>query len=109
MKLDDATIKDLQWDEILQLLTALCHQPTASERCQQLNPFTHKNQLENALQEMHEIMDIFQHGAQLPSGEFHEIPKVLQLLQVRDAVLSEEDFQKLVTNTQIIHDWLLLK
>jgi DNA mismatch repair protein MutS2 len=109
MKLDDATIKDLQWDEILQLLTSLCHQPTARERCEQLIPLTHKNQLENALQEMHEIMNIFQHGAHLPSGEFHEIPKVLQLLQVRDAVLSEDDFQKLVTNTQIIHDWLLLK
>ena len=109
MRLDDATIQDLQWDEILSLLQSQCHQPTAQNRCANLIPYTHKNNLENALQEMHEIMDIFQHGAALPSGEFYEIPKILQLLQVRDAVLNEEDFHKLVTNTQIVHDWVKLK
>ncbi len=109
MKLDAATIQDLQWDEVLNLLQQQCHQPTAKQRCIDLVPYIHKHSLENALQEMHEIMDIFQHGAQLPSGEFYEIPKVLQLLQVRDSVLNEEDFQRLVTNTQIVHDWLKLK
>ncbi len=108
MLFDSASQTDLQWDEITQMLQQLSYQPSAQQRCAQLMPMDHGGQLKTALGEMHEFYALFNSGGSLPSGEFHEIHRVLKMLSVRDAVLIEKDFQDIVQNTEITHDWIKL-
>lgn len=106
MLFDSASQTDLQWPEILSLLQSLCYQPSAIEKCSTLMPFEHGGQLKTALGEMEEFYGLFKSGGHLPSGEFIEIHRVLKMLSLRDSVLSESDFQQIVTNTEITHDWI---
>jgi DNA mismatch repair protein MutS2 len=108
MLFDSASQTDLQWDEITQMLQLLSYQPTAQQRCAQLMPMDHGGQLKVALGEMQEFYALFNSGGSLPSGEFNEIHRVLKMLSVRDAVLVEKDFQDIVQNTEIVHDWIKL-
>lgn len=109
MLFDTASQNDLQWPEILQLLQSLCYQPTAIQRCSVLMPVDHGGQLKIALGEMEEFYGLYKSGGNLPSGEFIEIHRVLKMLSLRDSVLAESDFQQIVANTEITHDWIKIQ
>ena len=109
MLFDGASQGDLQWQEIKDLLAELCYQPSAKQKLLTLSPIHHSTQLKKDLGEMEEFLGLMGSGGHLPSGEFSEISRTLQMLQLRDSVLNEDDFRNIVSNTLITNDWVKIK
>ncbi len=109
MLFDGASQGDLQWQEIKDLLSELCYQPSARNQLEQLSPVNQSAHLKRDLGEMEEFYGLMGSGGHIPSGEFVEMPRTLQMLQLRDSVLNEDDFRNIVSNAVITNDWVKIK
>lgn len=101
---DPQTVRDLEFEFIRERLGEYCVQPTAYERCRLLSPVTDFQNLRHQLSLLDEFRRLRAEGVSFPAVDFHELQQELQLLQVKDGVLSEEGFSKIFKSSQLCNE-----
>lgn len=98
---DQQTIEDLEFNQIQNWLKDLAFGPTATKNLQTLRP---SNRYESVDRELKRVFDLFriktEHVA-FPSLEFQELQSEIKLLEIRNAVLEEEGFVKLLNAAKL--------
>lgn len=97
------TARDLEFDKIQSLLVGACVQPTAKSILTQLRPRRDLHSLAPLLYEADEFMRVRTSVVSFPPIVFEEIAEEIQLLQMRDSVLSEISFQRIGISNELVN------
>lgn len=104
--LDQQSIRDLEFDQIRERLMGYCMQDDAFQRCATLVPFKRKEDCMEALQQLHELVTIRTSGISFPAIDFEQLDQEIAYLQVKDAVLSEDSFQRLYKSNVLTNEMI---
>ncbi len=100
---DAQVSKDLEFDFIRERLVGYCIQPTAKDRMEQLTPLRHFPTLKIELQRSMEFTTIRREGIDFPSLEFEELLQEIQLLQMKESVLTEDSFYRIYRANELVN------
>ena len=107
MSFDQQTLKDLEFNTIRDWLEQLGSSRTAKERLSRLEPSNDFNAITQELQRSHEFFSLRSEGENFPALDFEELQDVIRLLPVRNAVLSQEAFYKLIQASELVNRILI--
>lgn len=103
---DQQTARDLEFNAIRTLLLGYCHNPTAQERAQNLQPFRNRKRMVRALEETKEFLQIRRECLPFPAVGCDEIHREIERLSIRESVLSEPQFMRLRVASETINEVL---
>ena len=93
---DATTLADLEFDVVRALLERHAHGPTAKARAADLVPFPHRKEALRALEEVKEFTRVRSEGKPFPTVSVDELTRELALLDVRESILDEAGFQRIL-------------
>ncbi|MCE3296043.1 MAG: mismatch repair protein MutS domain protein [Crocinitomicaceae bacterium] len=95
MLFDEQSLKDLEFNTILNWLEAFAIGETARERIRQLTPNSKFDYIRAELDRLQEFHNIKTEGEPFPALDFDELKKELKILPVKNAVLEQEGFVRI--------------
>ncbi|MCB0760188.1 MAG: DNA mismatch repair protein MutS [Flavobacteriales bacterium] len=101
---DIQTLRDLEFDEIRQMLAGYCHSPTARTRAEQLEPSALREKCIVDLHQTDEFLHIRSNGLSFPRLEFKEIHRELGMLGLKGSSLQAEAFVEILRITELSHE-----
>jgi DNA mismatch repair protein MutS2 len=99
---NEQLVTDLEFQEIRNVLSSFAKQPTASAALLELSPYGNFDLWKWTLEITHELKTLLQNDIAIPALDFKEFGEELKLLRVKDAVLAEESFAKILQGIRII-------
>lgn len=96
----------LQFDTILNLLSARCYSAGAKQLCAELTPQAHINQVIHQLKETEELKQVFASNGFFPSVEHEDVRPEINLLRIDGAALHETQLHKVLKTTEVINSML---
>ncbi|MDP4732276.1 MAG: DNA mismatch repair protein MutS [Flavobacteriales bacterium] len=99
---NEQLVTDLEFQEIRNLLSSFAKQPTAAAALLELSPYGNFDLWKWTLEITHELKTLLQNDIAIPALDFKEFGEELKLLRVKDAVLAEESFAKILQGIRII-------
>ena len=103
---DPQTLRDLEFDQVREWLSAYGIGNTAQRRLAALAPSNDFASVETALLRVAEFKSIRVEGESFPSLDFEELLPEIKLLPVRNAVLSQEGFVRIVRASDLVNSLL---
>ncbi len=102
--IDEHTIKDLEFDQIRDMLASYCNGETARVRMEQLTPHRHLANAEADLDMAAELLAIREEESGFPALAFEELNSDIQKLGLKGAVLEREGFARLIDASRLTND-----
>lgn len=99
---NEQLVTDLEFQEVRNVLSSFAKQPTAAASLKELSPYGNFDLWKWTLEITHELKTLLQNDIAIPALDFKEFGEELKLLRVKDAVLSEESFAKILQGIRII-------
>jgi DNA mismatch repair protein MutS2 len=99
---NEQLVTDLEFQEIRNVLSSFAKQPTAAAALLELSPYGNFDLWKWTLEITHELKTLLQNEIAIPALDFKEFGEELKLLRVKDAVLAEESFAKILQGIRII-------
>lgn len=99
---NEQLVTDLEFQEIRNVLSSFAKQPTAAAALSELSPYGNFDLWKWTLEITHELKTLLQNDIAIPALDFKEFGEELKLLRVKDAVLAEESFAKILQGIRII-------
>jgi len=99
---NEQLVTDLEFQEIRNVLSSFAKQPTAAAALMELSPYGNFDLWKWTLEITHELKTLLQNDIAIPALDFKEFGEELKLLRVKDAVLAEESFAKILQGIRII-------
>ena len=99
---NEQLVTDLEFQEIRNVLSSFAKQPTAAAALLELSPYGNFDLWKWTLEITHELKTLLQNEIAIPVLDFKEFGEELKLLRVKDAVLAEESFAKILQGIRII-------
>jgi DNA mismatch repair protein MutS2 len=99
---NEQLVTDLEFQEIRNVLSSFAKQPTAAAALLELSPYGNFDLWKWTLEITHELKTLLQNDIAIPALDFKEFGEELKLLRVKDAVLAEESFAKILQGIRII-------
>jgi len=99
---NEQLVTDLEFQEIRNVLSSFAKQPTAAAALLELSPYGNFDLWKWTLEITHELKNLLQNDIAIPALDFKEFGEELKLLRVKDAVLAEESFAKILQGIRII-------
>ncbi len=99
---NEQLVTDLEFQEIRNVLSSFAKQPTAAASLLELSPYGNFDLWKWTLEITHELKTLLQNDIAIPALDFKEFGEELKLLRVKDAVLAEESFAKILQGIRII-------
>lgn len=103
-KLDEQTIKDLEFDRVREMLFDFCHGPTARERMEDLVPCSTLTDAELALDRAAELLELRNEGRSFPRLEFEELKNEIQRLGINGTILDLEGIVRILDASRLVND-----
>lgn len=103
---DPQTLRDLEFDQVREWISAYGIGNTAQRRLATLAPSNDFASVETALLRVAEFKSIRVEGESFPSLDFEELLPEIKLLPVRNAVLSQEGFVRIVRASELVNSLL---
>lgn len=103
---DQQTLRDLEFDQIRQWLSAYGIGKTAQDRLAALCPSNDFASVEISLLRVAEFLSIRAEGESFPSLDFEELLPEIKLLPVRNAVLQQEGFVRIMRASDLVNSLL---
>ena len=103
---DAQVVKDLEFDVIRAWLAGHAQCPTAQARAAQLVPSRDPQTVRIQLETAWEFTRIRQEGHAFPGITFEELDREIQLLGIRDSVLEEAGFMRILQASRLVNEVL---
>lgn len=103
---DQQTLRDLEFDQIREWLVAYAIGPSAQKRLDQLSPSNDFADIEAQLLRVEEMRRIRTEGESFPALDFEELQAEIKLLPIRNAVLQQEGFVRIVRASDLVNSIL---
>jgi DNA mismatch repair protein MutS2 len=100
---DQQTIRDLEFLQLRDWLSGYAFQPTARKRLEELTPSNDFSFVENELHRANEFKSIRVEGESFPALDFDELLAEIKLLPVKNAVLQQEGFVRIVRASDLVN------
>ena len=100
---DPQTLSDLEFHQIREWLVAYAIGDTARGKLEELVPSNNFVAVETALLRVSEFKSIRTEGESLPALDFEELLAEIKLLPVRNAVLQQEGFVRIVRASELVN------
>ena len=99
---NEQLVTDLEFQEIRTVLSSFAKQPTAAAALNELSPYGNFDLWKWTIEITHELKSLLENDIIIPALDFKEFGEELKLLRVKDAVLAEESFAKILQGIRII-------
>ncbi len=99
---NEQLVTDLEFQDIRNVLSSFAKQPTAAAALKELSPYGNFDLWKWTIEITHELKSLLENDIIIPALEFKEFGDELKLLRVKDAVLAEESFAKILQGIRII-------
>ncbi|MFM7663184.1 MAG: MutS-related protein, partial [Bacteroidota bacterium] len=103
---DVQTLKELQFPEIQEQLSAFAHSESAKALAIKLKPSSRQNDIEFQLTQTCQRLSLTQQRRTVPGTEFDELTKEITLLKLQDAVLNLEGVLSIYSASDLVNQWL---
>lgn len=103
---DQQTLRDLEFHQIREWLVAYAIGNTARTRLEELSPSNNFTAVEEALLRVAEFKAIRIQGESFPALDFEELLPEIKLLPIRNAVLQQEGFVRIVRASDLVNTLL---
>ncbi|MGM0477692.1 MAG: endonuclease MutS2 [Bacteroidota bacterium] len=103
LRCDRQTYQDLEFDALLEMLSAFCVGPTAARRSNRLRPVRSQEELVKFLEQTNELTNIRREGETFPRLEFEELNEELRMLPIQNATLPQESFQRIRAASALVN------
>lgn len=103
---DQQTLRDLEFHQIREWLVAYAIGNTARNRLEELSPSNNFTAVEEALLRVSEFKAIRVQGESFPALDFEELHPEIKLLPIRNAVLQQEGFVRIVRASDLVNTLL---
>lgn len=100
---DEQTIKDLEFSTIREWLIAYSIADTTKTRISNLSPSNRFSEVKEELDRVNEFFNIRNEGESFPSLEFEELLPEIKLLPIKNAVLSQDGFSRIVLASHLVN------
>ena len=99
---NEQLVTDLEFQEIRDVLSSFAKQPTAAAALKELAPYGNLDLWKWTIEITHELKSLLENDIVIPALDFKEFGEELKLLRVKDSVLAEESFAKILQGIRII-------
>ena len=99
---NEQLVTDLEFQEIRNVLSSFAKQPTAAAALSELSPYGNFDLWKWTIEITHELKSLLENDIIIPVLDFKEFGEELKLLRVKDSVLAEESFAKILQGIRII-------
>ena len=107
ISITDKTLQDLEFNTILETISAICNTEIGKQKALQIIPFKDKELLMNALQQTSEYVSSFTNNNAIPNHGFETITSDLKMLAIEDSFLEVGSFRKMATLSETVNVLLL--
>jgi DNA mismatch repair protein MutS2 len=107
ISITDKTLQDLEFNTILETISAICNTEIGKEKALQITPFKDKETLMNALLQTSEYVSSFTNNNAIPNHGFDNISNDLKMLGIEDSFLEVGSFRKMATLSETVNVLLL--
>jgi len=102
----DKTLKDLEFDSVLDLISQYCLTSLGKEAVLKIVPIQSKELLLDQIYQTNEYLSSFINENRIPNHHFDEITKEIHLLGIEDSYLEAIAFQKITAISQTVNELL---
>lgn len=107
ISITDKTLQDLEFNTILETISAICNTEIGKEKALQIVPFKEKETLMNALLQTSEYLSSFTNNNAIPNHGFDNLSTDLKMLGIEDSFLEVGSFRKIATLSETVNALLL--
>lgn len=107
ISITDKTLQDLEFNTILETISAICNTEIGKQKALQIIPFKDKELLMNALLQTSEYVSSFTNNNAIPNHGFETITSDLKMLAIEDSFLEVGSFRKMATLSETVNVLLL--
>ena len=106
MKIPEKSLFDLEFDVVLNQVSAHCITPMGNAYCSTLKPMEEGDELMKKLQAVAEYTASFENENRMPNHGFEELSKEISLLKIDNSVLEIEGFRRLAAANETVNTLL---
>ncbi|GEC80019.1 endonuclease MutS2 [Flavobacterium aquatile] len=107
ISITDKTLQDLEFNTILETISAICNTEIGKEKALQITPFSNKESLMNSLLQTSEYVSSYTNNNAIPNHGFENISTDLKMLGIEDSFLEVSSFRKIATLSETVNVLLL--
>jgi DNA mismatch repair protein MutS2 len=107
ISITDKTLQDLEFNTILETISAICNTEIGKEKALQITPFSNKELLMNSLLQTSEYVSSYTNNNAIPNHGFENISTDLKMLGIEDSFLEVSSFRKIATLSETVNVLLL--
>ena len=107
ISITDKTLQDLEFNTILETISAICNTEIGKQKALQIIPFKDKELLMNVLLQTSEYVSSFTNNNAIPNHGFETITSDLKMLAIEDSFLEVGSFRKMATLSETVNVLLL--
>lgn len=103
VSITDKTLKDLEFNTVLETVSASCTTEPGMEKAMQIIPFKNKEELMDALLQTSEYVSSFDNNNALPNHGFEPISNEIKFLAIEDSYLEAPAFRKIAGISETVN------
>ncbi len=107
ISITDKTLQDLEFNTVLETISALCNTEIGKQKALEIIPFKEKELLMNSLWQTSEYVSSFTNNNAIPNHGFETITSDLKMLAIEDSFLEVGSFRKIATLSETVNTLLL--
>ncbi|WP_291129430.1 endonuclease MutS2 [Flavobacterium sp. UBA7682] len=107
ISITDKTLKDLEFNTILQTISDRCNTEIGKQKALEIVPFKNKETLMDALLQTSEYLSSFTNNNAIPNHGFENITHDIKFLAIEDSFLEVGSFRKMATLSETVNVLLL--
>lgn len=107
ISITDKTLQDLEFNTILETISAICNTEIGKEKALQISPFSNKESLMDSLLQTSEYVSSYTNNNAIPNHGFENISTDLKMLGIEDSFLEVSSFRKIATLSETVNVLLL--
>jgi len=107
ISITDKTLQDLEFNTVLETISALCNTEIGKQKALEIIPFKKKEILMNALLQTSEYVSSFTNNNAIPNHGFETITNDLKILAIEDSFLEVGSFRKIATLSETVNTLIL--
>ena len=107
ISITDKTLQDLEFNTILETISAICNTEIGKQKALEIIPFKEKELLMNSLWQTSEYVSSFTNNNAIPNHGFETITSDLKMLAIEDSFLEVGSFRKIATLSETVNALLL--
>ena len=107
ISITDKTLQDLEFNTVLETISAQCNTEIGKQKALEIIPFKEKELLLNSLWQTSEYVSSFTNNNAIPNHGFETITSDLKMLAIEDSFLEVGSFRKIATLSETVNTLLL--